>query len=72
MAGTNETASAAGTTSTGGTSGAGGTTATGGTTGAGGSGGAASSVHVVGNQIYDGATVIRLMGVNGPGTNTPA
>lgn len=36
-------------------------------TGTGGSGGAAATVHVVGNQIYDGATAIRLMGVNRPG-----
>jgi hypothetical protein len=39
----------------------------GGSTGPGGSGSAASSVHVVGNQIYDGSTAIRLMGVNRPG-----
>ncbi|HVV50550.1 MAG TPA: cellulase family glycosylhydrolase, partial [Polyangia bacterium] len=35
--------------------------------GTGGGGGAASSVHVVGNQIYDGASVLRLLGVNRPG-----
>jgi hypothetical protein len=51
-----------------GTGGAAGATATGGTSGTGGgSGGAGSSVHVVGNQIYDGTQVIRLMGVNRPG-----
>ncbi|HTB60143.1 MAG TPA: cellulase family glycosylhydrolase [Polyangia bacterium] len=61
------------TTGTGGMAGAkgtGGATGTGGmagATGTGGSGGAASGVHVVGNQIYDGATAIRLMGVNRPG-----
>ncbi|HLK91917.1 MAG TPA: cellulase family glycosylhydrolase [Polyangia bacterium] len=58
--GTTGTGGAAGMKGTGGT-GAGGTSATGG------SGGAGSSVHVVGNQIYDGTTVIRLMGVNRPG-----
>jgi endoglucanase len=66
MAGAKGTGGAA----TGGTSGTGGVAGakgTGGATGAGGSGGAASSVHVVGNQIYDGATAIRLMGVNRPG-----
>ncbi|HEY6477816.1 MAG TPA: cellulase family glycosylhydrolase [Polyangia bacterium] len=50
-----------------GTGGAAGATATGGATGSGGSGGAASGVHVVGTQIYDGTTAIRLMGVNRPG-----
>jgi endoglucanase len=67
MAGAKGTGGAA----TGGTGGAGGMAGTkgsgGATTGSGGSGGAASSVHVVGNQIYDGATAIRLMGVNRPG-----
>jgi hypothetical protein len=51
----------------GGTAGGG---ASGGTAGgtAGGSGvGNAASVHVVGSQIYDGSTVIRLLGVNRPG-----
>jgi hypothetical protein len=47
-----------------GTGGAAGASATGGT---GGGGGAASGVHVVGTQIYDGSTAIRLMGVNRPG-----
>jgi endoglucanase len=50
-----------------GTGGAAGAPATGGATGNGGSGGAASGVHVVGTQIYDGTTVIRLLGVNRPG-----
>jgi hypothetical protein len=47
-----------------GTGGAAGAPATGGATG---SGGAASGVHVMGTQIYDGTTAIRLMGVNRPG-----
>jgi hypothetical protein len=62
---------AGGAAGSGGTTGAGGMAGAKGTggaaTGTGGSGGAASSVHVVGNQIYDGATAIRLMGVNRPG-----
>ena len=69
MAGAKGTGGMAGLTGTGGMAGAKGTGGAGvaGTTGTGGSGGAGSSVHVVGNQIYDGATAIRLMGVNRPG-----
>jgi endoglucanase len=68
--GTGGAAGTGGTTDTGGIAGAkgtGGATGTGGMAGTGGSGGAASTVHVVGSQIYDGATAIRLMGVNRPG-----
>jgi endoglucanase len=63
-AGAKGTGGMAGAKGTGGAAGGGGMA---GATGTGGSGGAASSVHVVGNQIYDGATAIRLMGVNRPG-----
>ena len=66
MAGSKGTGGATGSGGMAGAKGTGGA-ATGGTTGTGGSAGAASSVHVVGNQIYDGATAIRLMGVNRPG-----
>jgi endoglucanase len=62
---------------TGGAGGRGGTGASGGASPTGGGGtaglagaggtGNAASVHVVGNQIYDGSTVIRLLGVNRPG-----
>ena len=56
-----------GTTGTGGSTSTGGATGTGGVTGTGGSSSASSSVHVVGNQIYDGTTALRLLGVNRPG-----
>jgi endoglucanase len=59
-----------GATGTAGAAGKGGAAGTGaagtGTAGAGGSGNT-SSVHVVGNQIYDGTKVIRLMGASRPG-----
>ncbi len=63
-------ASGTGGAATGGASGTGGAAGAGGSAGAGGNsggGGAASGVHVVGTQIYDGSTAIRLMGVNRPG-----
>ena len=66
MAGAKGTGGAAGAKGTGGAAGNGGSAGATGTGGSGGSG-AASSVHVVGNQIYDGTTAIRLMGVNRPG-----
>jgi hypothetical protein len=56
-----------GTSGKGGAAGATGTGGAAGAPGSGGSGGAASGVHVVGTQIYDGNTAIRLMGVNRPG-----
>ena len=53
----------------GGAAGRGGNGGNGGVTGSAGAGGSAnaSGVHVVGNQIYDGTKVIRLMGVDRPG-----
>jgi endoglucanase len=67
--GTNGTGGASATGGAVGTGGAAGASATGGATGTSGSGsgGAGSGVHVVGTQIYDGSTAIRLMGVNRPG-----